>query len=266
MVIGWLHDDMGMIGGAELSSDALRAAAPDWVDGTIYCPPHKRPPKVDAFVVQNCILYGKQWISALQRVPVIKGNRDIWYAGSITLRRWLLRNAKLLTFNSPMAEQAFGKSYTAPVEIMPPPLVLDAFRAAARPESEREGAVFVGRIEPGKGVHRAIDWALDNNIPLDVYGGIAVPYVDWSEGEGLVRYCGEAPYAAIPEIMGRAKYFVLLPTRVEPFGRTVGEAWAAGCELIVNEHVGAMWWIENRPEDVGRGAEMFWNAAAEVLR
>jgi glycosyltransferase involved in cell wall biosynthesis len=51
---------------------------------------------------------------------------------------------------------------------------------------------------------------------------------------------------------------VFLPSGLEPFCRTVAEAWAAGCEVVTNRLVGALHWIENEPEKLESAAADFW--------
>lgn len=268
--IGWLHDRIGIIGGSELSEAHLRRAAPEWVEEIVLCPPNRRPPSdIDLWILQNTITYGDRWIPVLEKKPVIKQIRDFWWAGSPVFRRWVLDNVQLLTFSSPTHEQHFVPAYneTVRVEVIPPPLDLEPFRAASLPIEERQSAVFLGRIEPGKGAHHAVDWALRNEEPLDLYGNDRMKYIPWTEVAGLVRHFSRVPYAKIPDILGRAKQLVFMPDVVEAFGRIVPEAWAAGCDLVLDmeeEKIGSWYWISERPEDIERGAEMFWQAVEEV--
>jgi hypothetical protein len=60
--------------------------------------------------------------------------------------------------------------------------------------------------------------------------------------------------------MNRAKNFVFLPRWPEPQGRVVVEAALSGCNLIVNENVGALSFpfdISN-PENIRNAEELFW--------
>jgi hypothetical protein len=44
----------------------------------------------------------------------------------------------------------------------------------------------------------------------------------------------------MPEKMSEYSGFIHLPNWTEPFGRVVMEAYLSGCELIVNDKIGAM--------------------------
>ena len=78
----------------------------------------------------------------------------------------------------------------------------------------------------------------------------------------IKRIAAEEAWAP-PEILGRYERFVFLPTTVEPFGRAVVEAWAAGCELIVNRNVGALHWLEN-PAGLRTAAADFWSLVGKL--
>ena len=266
MKIGWLHDDFGIVGGSELSERTLRENAPEWAE-IVTCPPNKRPPDdIEAFIIQNCATYPRHWREVLEKVPFIKQNRDSWWAGSITLRRWILDNARLLLFSSRMQAFTYEHKWENEYAVVPPPVNLEMFKQGIQPPEKRQGAVWVGRADPGKGLHLSCDWAWTNCEHLDVYGDLSIKYIDFSEFEGFVSYRGRAPYEMLPAIYGAAKIFHFTPIHIEPFARTVAEAWAAGCELVVEGRVGALEWIQERPDDVGRGVEMFWEEVGEVLQ
>jgi glycosyltransferase involved in cell wall biosynthesis len=59
-------------------------------------------------------------------------------------------------------------------------------------------------------------------------------------------------------LLAQYETFVFLPTVIEPFGRLVVEAWAAGCRIVTNNLVGAKWWIENEPGKLDTAAQDFW--------
>ena len=90
-------------------------------------------------------------------------------------------------------------------------------------------------------------WAQANE-PVDFYGGgqIAPP--------GSVH----VPYDELPGVLARYHTFVYLPTRIEPFCRLAVEAWAAGCQVVVNGLVGARYWIEENPGPLDTAREDFW--------
>lgn len=268
--VGWLQQNMNnLFGGAEFSANALLAFAPKWAE-VVYCPPNKRPPAdIDLFVIQNDSVYGRRWIEELARKPVIKQVRDPWYAGDCVYKRWLLDNADLLIFSSPVQLENFGYEFDRPHKIMPVPVDLQPFKEAAAPADKRFGTVFVGRTDIFKGMPAVLDWALRTGEPLVVIGN-----PDYANNMGFgeypnnITFAGEIPYEKMPQYLGTAKNYIAMPEWPEAFGRSVVEAWAAGCNLILKNRIGAQYWIENEPERLGFMGPIneFWDAVKEVAQ
>lgn len=261
MRIGWLADvPPGYRGGAEMASDELIATAPEWativpmeiggvMDG------------VDAYVIQNCTSYDPDIIALLEQRPVIKVIHDTWPHGNQRLKAWILEHAALLVCSSPLQREHLQGIVSTPVRYIPNPLDLLRFERAAKQSTKRSGAVWLNRLYPGKGIDRAISWAKTNDVPLDVYGyGPTQRYIG-----SPARYCGPVSYDDVPGVLAQYDTYVFLPDNVEPFARGVVEAWAAGCELVVNGNIGALWWIENDPGALFHGVARFWQAAREVM-
>lgn len=130
-------------------------------------------------------------------------------------------------------------------ECIPPALDLAPFEAVAN-QNHRSGAVCVGRMAYGKGLQLLAEY----DEPVDVYSTVPV------RSEGSVRYQGASENVA--ETLSKYETFVFLPQAMEPFGRAVVEAWAAGLTLVVNKNVGAMHWIVNDQIALRTAAEDFW--------
>jgi hypothetical protein len=262
MRIGWLADPPeDVVGGAELASAALRAAAPAGYR-VAPCLPDAIVP-ADAYVVMNCTRYGASVLQQLAEAPVIKVVSDWWEWGDPHLRAWLLESSALVVLRSPIHRANFPWPIAAPVQLLPSPLDLAAFRKHALPAEQRNGrAVWLGQMTSGwKGEQQAARWATAQQIHIDFYG--AGPFVpDESE---YVHLRGQIQYADVPDVLGSYTWFVFLPQRPGSFGRTVVEAWAAGCRLVANTNPGALWWIENRPADLDHGALLFWQALDRTL-
>lgn len=109
----------------------------------------------------------------------------------------------------------------------------------------------MGRMAYGKG----LEFLAEYPEPVDVYSSVPVA------SEGSVRYRGPAENVAT--VLSRYRTFVFLPTAIEPFGRAVVEAWAAGLELVVNRNVGARYYIEEAPEKLETAAQDFWTVVLD---
>lgn len=239
MRVGWLHDVPHYTGGAELTEAEFRAAAPEEVE-VMFCPPGAVLPDLDAYVVHNHVSYGTETIEALGAAPVYRYHHDLSLAGDLNLVDWLDRNSTHI-FCSPLQRGHYGLDG----ECIPPALDLERFRAVAN-QNHRVGAVCVGRMSYGKGLELLAEYP----EPVDVYSSTPVP----SEGRACYRGAAED----VAQVLSRYERFVFLPTAIEPFGRAVVEAWAAGLRIIVNRNVGALHWIQENPKGLETASEDLW--------
>jgi hypothetical protein len=250
MRIGWLVDEPVSPGGAELTQAEFRAAAPDGVE-IVDCPPSEPVDATcDRYVIQNCVQYPVDELAPLSGKPILKYWHDVgpWLEPGV--REWLDTHTTQVCC-SPIQADHMGLD----VRCIPPPVDLDRFaKAAERVNGNRTGAVCVASWRNyGKAPHKAAEWAAGNG-GIDFYGG----------GPLAPAGCPEIAYEGMPALLARYKTFVYLPTVLEPFGRVVAEAWAAGCEIVVNGLVGARYWIEENPGAIDTAAEDFWRVVLDA--
>lgn len=245
MRVAWLADSHDPPGGAELTQAEFADSAPSGVQ-IINCPPEhlERIDDCEAACVFNAVTYPRETIGHLDGKRLVAYHNDLRVHGDADLIAWLCENA-LNVFCSPLHRDRFPHAHNGH-ELIPPPIDLERFRVAGRANGERKGAVSVGSwANHGKAPWRVAEVAPD----ADFYGtGPLAP-------EG----CEPVDYADLPALLARYQTFVFLPTAVEPFGRTVAEAFAAGCKVVTNRLVGARWWIENDPERLETAAQDFWD-------
>jgi len=250
MRIGWLHDQPGYVGGAELTERALRAAAPDGVQ-IVDCSPGRVAPGLDRYAVHNCVTYSLDDLRGIEGRPAVKLWNDVggWYDEPV--RGWLDSHAQAICL-SPLQAEYMGLPDAL---LIPPAIDLDPFEAAAlQSNGDRRGAVCVGSWRNhGKGARVVERWAAENG-GVDFYGG----------GPFAPQASQPVAHAGMPGLLARYETFVFLPQVIEPFGRCAAEAWAAGCTLVVNGLVGAAWWLRERPEALVSAAEDFWEAVLDA--
>ena len=244
MRVGWLADQAAYVGGAELTQAEFRAAAPGDVE-IVDCPPGHVDRRCDRYAIHNCITYELADLMAIKGRPAFRYWNDVgsWYQPQV--RAFLDEHA------TPICCSPLQQDYMGFVEarLIPPPVPLDRFeQAAARSNGHRAGTVSVGSWRNlGKAPHRAQAWAAENG-GVNFYGpGAFAP-----EGSK------EIAYQNMPALLATYQRFVFLPMVIEPFGRTVVEAWAAGCELVINGLVGARYWIEQKPDRLRSAAGDYW--------
>jgi hypothetical protein len=247
MRVGWLFDRAAYVGGAELTMTEFAAAKPDDVE-LVDCPHGSVDPDCDRYVLHNCVTYTPDEIRTAIQKPTFKYWNDVgpWIDEEV---RKLLDEATTQICCSPLQAEYMGLDVAL---LIPPPVPLDEFRAAAEHvNGDRRGAVCVGSWRNhGKGAHNVARWAAENNTTVEYYG--AGPFAP----PGAQR----VEYADMPDLLAQHEVFVHLPDVIEPFGRCIAEAWAAGCTIVTNELVGAKWYITENPEAMDTAAATFWDA------
>jgi glycosyltransferase involved in cell wall biosynthesis len=121
--------------------------------------------------------------------------------------------------------------------------------------------LFVGVLSEAKGFENLRREYSDKNLVIvgDIHPGVKLDFGN---------YWGKLPYSDIPNVMSRAKNFVFLPRWPEPQGRVVVEAALSGCNLIVNENVGAMSFPFDikEPSNIQQSASLFWDELEVKIR
>jgi hypothetical protein len=241
--VGWLVDHSTEIGGAELTQAEFRAGASAGVE-IVDCPPGGVDPGCDVYVIHNCVTYQPDDMAQIDG-RAIKYWHDVGPHVVPGVRQWLDKRAEYLCC-SPVQAESMGLDDAA---LIPPPVDLARFeRAAAEVNGSRSGQVCVGSWRNyGKAPQKVAEWAKTNG-PVDFFGG----------GPWAPHGSQEVPYEAMPALLAQYERFVFLPLVLEPFGRLVAEAWAAGCEIVTNGLVGSRWWIENEPDKIETATQDFW--------
>ena len=251
MKVAWLHDygnADGTKGGAELTMDAFREAAPPWVEFS---------PDAGTVVIGNCVTFQPEIISELEGKRVIRYHHDLSYAEHPRLREWLDKKAEHI-FTSPLHLKHYkpAAERASRAKIIPPPVELDRFRPnrQQRRHGKRQGIVTVASWQnPNKGAHLVSETLYRQGLTADCWGhGPHVPY-----GEHINVKGAYDPHD-LPQILWQYEQFIFLPNVVEPFGRCVVEAWAAGLEILTNDLVGANYFIESDEAALETAAQDFW--------
>jgi glycosyltransferase involved in cell wall biosynthesis len=256
--VAWLADAVAPAGGAELTASEFRAAAPSSVD-VVECPPNglSAVAACDVVCVHNTVTYPDSVVEALQGKPVLRYWHDLARPRTPAdgpLLRWCLTNA-CHVFTSPLHRERFPWEVSGDVHVVPPAIALSRYRTPAR--KRPRGACWLGSgRHGGKGLLQACEWA-EANEPVDFWGHLSLPETS------RVRVKGTVPPDHVATILRLYERFVFLPTHTEPFGRAVVEAWAAGCELIVNRNVGALHWL-SEADALESAARDYWALVAAL--
>lgn len=134
--------------------------------------------------------------------------------------------------------------------IIPSPINIHAYSKAGYESNKnktriKNSVIYIGEIATHKGINNIINYALMNpHLTLNICGWVAAPYLLESLPKN-VRVLEKIDNSKMPGFLAKYEYAIHLPIWFEPFGRSVAEAFFAGCKLIVNDRVGFMDYIRN---------------------
>lgn len=182
----------------------------------------------------------------------------------------MCKNAVGTIFLSPLHQKSLEKFLTGAKNVVcvPPHIPLEFHDKG---QSRENKIMFVGNIHDGKGIPEVMKFAKEHpGIHLDFY---------YQRGQNhfiaelkRIRNChmvGYVPREVIYENYNRYKYFIHIPRHSESFGRAVGEAYLSGCQLIVNQKVGACsynWDYRTFREMTANAHFLFWEQVEKMIK
>lgn len=260
MRIGWMVDPGLPRAGMVLSVEAFADASPYEL---VPCRPDRRPPSdLDAFITHGD-LFDRRWIEVLADKPLMAHRHGGWYAGDAVMRRWILDNADLVTFNSPKQRELFRFKVNAREDLVPLPINVDRFQSAQENADRVKDVIFLGLILPAKGIAYTIDWALENHRQVDFYGETMHPRMT----EEIVPPCvyeGSLAYEDVPRTLASYENFIFMPHEPDLYARVAVEAHAAGCNLILRGDEQAFWdWVDL--DECQKAPQTFWEKFESIL-
>jgi glycosyltransferase involved in cell wall biosynthesis len=266
--LGWfLSDGTQGYGGAELNTAALIQAAPPGFSCHSIYPGQPIPTMVDGYIIPHLTYFSEDIIPFLEKAPTVLVMHDIQAHGSFRLRQWVAENAVGCVMVSPAMHDWIDFRITVPVRYIPSPVSPPVGNISNNLREHR--ACWIGRIEQEKGVDRAIDYARQHGLGLDIYGyGGYEPILRQrlEQGETGFCLCGRLSYNEVFSTLKRYEVFIHLPAEHDACPRSVIEAYFAGVPTIVaNGNSGASYWIRNCPELLHTATRDFWDYIRKTL-
>lgn len=154
---------------------------------------------------------------------------------------YLLKNSLCNIFLSPLHAREYWKCANLKEAInliMASPFNVDLFQDL---KLDRDiDFLFAGRLSPSKGILNLLITARSCPTKNFYFAGAGPVERIMRKNAGYnCTFLGEVPYAKMPELFSRAKFFIFLPTWNDPFAHVVVQAKLCNCSLIINQNVGA---------------------------
>jgi glycosyltransferase involved in cell wall biosynthesis len=196
--------------------------------------------RYDGIIINNITKYSEEQIKELVDTgKCIRYEHDHWVAENYPE---LYKQVKHTIFLSPLHKESIEKKVGYKIEnssLIPSPI--DSKRFTTGEEKEPNTAIYTGNICKEKGMEGLIEYAKENehlkfyvigwgSMVEDIKGVDNIEYIEGVDQKELVSY------------YQKCEYFYHKPEWEEPFGRTVIEAYLCGCNLLLNNNVGAISW------------------------
>lgn len=178
----------------------------------------------------------------------------------------LLRKAFCVIFMSPAHEEYYTKKFEIKNSIYQPPAFEEEELESFHSEKKEEYALYIGDLNEYKGIQNVYSYAKDHpDMEFKIFGR---NFVNANFTLPNFKYYGWLPKERMQEELGKAKYFIHLPSLVDPGPHMVIKAYLSDCELIVNRNVGVLsfkeWNWEDK-EDIKKKLREFQNTFWERL-
>ena len=276
MKIAWVDDntfDENPTGGAEATNRSLANSSSYTVTELTPSTLEKKEQLTenDLIICGNIKWFSKEQMEWMLECPVrMKYEHDYWNVVDPSHEQYkkeFWEGCSVCIFHSPAHVDAYSEMYPFEYKniwLQPSYMEVDKMYS-----SEKEDiSIYVGSITIHKGALDALAWAEENNIMLHVYGCCdGGEYYEQVMSHPNAIESGIVTYDKLLELYARAKRFVFLPVWIDPFARVAVEARLSGCELILNDKVGAMsydWWDkddEEYREILREKANSFWDVS-----
>jgi glycosyltransferase involved in cell wall biosynthesis len=187
----------------------------------------------DVDVVHDHTLIGPLYAGRTARVPVVATNHGLFESDLIDLFRVVAERVPLIAISHHQAATALGVPIVA--------VIHHGIEASVFPVGAGSGgyALFLGRMNPEKGVHIAVHVARQAGIALLIAGKCSEQVeIDYFESEirpllgADVEYLGEVDYETKIGLLGGAKMLLNPISWPEPFGMVMIEALACGTPVV----------------------------------
>lgn len=195
--------------------------------------------KYDLIVINNITLWERSVVESLVASgKVIRYEHDLWVARNYPD---LYKKVKHTIFLSPLHKQAVEELVGYRMEncsLVPSPIDVNKYKVKG--EKEPNTVLWAGNFCESKGSVGFMEYAKENPWMKFYVAG-------WGEDIKKVpenmKYLGELSTDELIKEYQRCEYFYHKPFDYkEPFGRTVVEAYLCGCNLLLNNKIGAISW------------------------
>lgn len=234
-------------------------------------------PEADLYILNNIHYiywnYTPQLLEIIDSKPFIRYEHDyLWKIPMPFSEIQHIYDQSLLNiFLSPLHLEEHQKAglKLERVHLQPSPIDTERF---TRGEGKKGTVLYTGELAEHKGLLNIFSHASNNpDLKYDLYGWAGNMWEKLKED--MPRNCKvNTPlgYEKMPDLYRKYGKFIHMPLWIEPFGRTVAEAYLSGCELITNNKVGFQSYdwdysdYEGVRQRLAEAPDLFWEKVGDL--
>jgi len=191
-----------------------------------------------------------RYIHDYDGLPIIEDNQ---------IQKDIYNKAQKVIFLSPLHKKTYLEKYKLndkPTLIIPPYINVNAFKSF---KSVVTGNLLLGEVIIHKGIENVYNYLVENDEYADWYTW----NTDHEVKLGNVTFKPSVSYSFMPILFNTYETFIHLPEWIEPFGRTVAEAFLTDIKLETNKNVGFLsynWDMQETKENLMNARFQFWKS------
>lgn len=200
-----------------------------------------------------------------------------YFGGQIAFYTKLLNDAVLNIFISHPQRHVFGEvlgSSIDPSIVILPPVDPDLFKPIDIPRNPKLIVNTSGKLNnPNKGFSNIAQYIDSNpNYTYELYTEKSQELIQFASTRKNVNLIDPVDNSTLPEIYSRAGHLLVMPSIMEPAGRTPIEAALCGCQVITNNKLGVGYFNlpMHRPDQLRalilKSLDTLWYSLACIVR
>lgn len=198
---------------------------------------NKKPTEeYDFYIIGNTHTWSPEKV-----LEIIKGRKFAFFSHdplSKTQTSTLIKKAFCVIFMSPAHKDFYTKQFKIKNFIYQPPAFKEGELETFYSKKKEDYALYIGDLNYYKGVQNVYSYASDHpKMQFKIYGR---NFVTANFILPNFKYYGWLPKGRMNEELAKAKYFIHLPSKVDPGPHMIIKAYLSDCELIVNRNVGVL--------------------------
>jgi len=276
MKIAWVADFIvkTYIGGAQYTNEMyIKKGKELGFSIDVITPDDIKNDNYDLYILNNIqVFYNKcrKWLlNVIDNKDYILFSHDYFVSGNFKNFKNIFKNALLNLFLTKAHMFEYLKYHDiGKADYNTSPIDTEKFKISNSIIKDDKLAIWIGNMHKNKGLNNLLKFAKEKPEWWFKLFGKLPKNVTFSNN---IEVIGEVEQNELVKWYQKARYFIALPNWIEPFGRSVVEAYLCGCDLIVNDRIGVIQenWDWNNYDSIKKNCKTekrFWEKVKNAIK